>query len=162
MGQPLNLSLLRPAMPWPLLPLRSSFPLTAQASVLFIAWRYSFLTLFCRVVLAHASNCKWSIKHEAVLKAKRETLYAKKTYGFRCLFGPDTRFGKFRRLLSVRSTIGSQHFDPHTRQLKDSGPSLLSHVGEAKAAVSDLLHANGVSSTSTRAYLDFACILQVA
>jgi len=47
-------------------------------------------------VLARASNCKWSIKQEAVLKAKRETLYAKKTYGFRSLFSPDSRFGKFR------------------------------------------------------------------
>jgi hypothetical protein len=42
--------------------------------VLFIAWRHSFLSLF-RVVLARASNCKWSIKQEAVLKAKRETLH---------------------------------------------------------------------------------------
>ena len=88
MGHHLILSLFRRAMPWPLLPLGSSFPLTAQASVLFIAWRHSFLTLFCRVVLAHASNCKCSIKWEAVLKAKLETLYAKKTFGFRCPVWP--------------------------------------------------------------------------
>src|SRR6516164_8720822 len=90
MGQTLNLSLFRPAMPWPLLPLGSSFPLTVQASVLFIAWRHSFLTLFCRVVLARASNCRCGIKQEAVLKAKRATLYAKKTYGFRILFSQDS------------------------------------------------------------------------
>jgi hypothetical protein len=83
-GLLLNLSSLRPAMPWQLLPLGSSFPLTAQASVLFIAWRHSFLTLFYRVVLAHASNCKCSLKQEAVLKAKAEKLLSPEDLASTC------------------------------------------------------------------------------